>query len=145
MKGKIIDWIKRYLPAEIFAIIGALVGGSIIHLQFNNPILTALGGTWGENIGFYGYIISTDIRKRKKKDKEITPLGALKILRDLILEFGAGEYLDSFVIRPFAMYYFPTLLNNVPLGLLLGKLTADVTFYIPTIFSYEMRKKYVRD
>ena len=55
------------------------------------------------------------------------------------LEFGFGfaEYLDSFVIRPSA--------GNVALGLVLGKLIADVTFYVPTIFFYELRKKYIKN
>ena len=54
MKSKIIEWIKRYFPAEICAIIGALIGGLITHTLFKNPIYTALGGTWGENTGYYG-------------------------------------------------------------------------------------------
>ncbi|HAU99407.1 MAG: hypothetical protein UX04_C0006G0034 [Microgenomates group bacterium GW2011_GWF2_45_18] len=63
------------------------------------------------------------------------------------LEFGFGfaEYLDSFVIRPSAMYFFSTWTGNVALGLVLGKLIADVTFYVPTIFFYELRKKYIKN
>ncbi len=145
MGKKIIEWIKRYLPAEIFAIIGALCGSMIAYFIFKNSIFTALGGTWGENIGYYGKILYNDIKDRKSKDKKITFIGLVKVLRNTILEFGAGEYFDSFLIRPAAMYFFPKLIGNVPIGILLGKLSADVTFYIPTIISYELKKKYIKD
>lgn len=145
MKEKIIEWIKRYLPAEICALVGALTGGMITHFLFAKPVVTALGGTWGENIGYYGQILYVDIRKRKQKDERMTFIGLLKVLRDMIVEFSAGEYFDSFLIRPAAMYFFPRLVGSVPLGLLLGKISADVTFYLPTIVSYELRKKYIKD
>lgn len=145
MFSKLKEWIQRYLPAEIFAIIGAMVGGLVTHLLFQNPITTALGGTWGENIGFYGQILYQDIRKRRQKDEKITLVGLLKVLRNEIVEFGPGEYLDSFIIRPTAMYFFPTITGNVALGLFLGKISADITFYAPTIVAYELRKKMFRD
>jgi len=105
MKIKI--WLKRYLPAEIFATTCALLGGGITNLLFHNPILTALGSTWGENLGYYGTIIF------------------------------------SFIIRPFAMYIFPKITHNLYLGLIIGKLTADITFYIPTIIAFELKNKFL--
>ncbi len=143
--SKIKEWLVRYLPAEIVAIIGAMIGGLATHYFFDNPVITALGGTWGENIGYYGQILYADLKSRKEKDEKITPAGVLKVLRNVIVEFGPGEYLDSFVIRPAAMYFFPQATGNVALGLLLGKLSADVTFYLPTIFAYEFRKKVFKD
>ncbi|MBD3362450.1 hypothetical protein GF362_01910 [Candidatus Dojkabacteria bacterium] len=142
---KFVEWLKRYLPAEILAITGALVIGGLAHIIFQNGAVTALAGTWGENIGFYGKILYEDIRKRKQKDERITFIGMLKVLRGIIVEFGAGEYLDSFVIRPGAMYVFPKLLGSTFWGLLVGKLTADITFYLPTVISYELKKKYLKD
>lgn len=61
-----------------------------------------------------------------------------------MVEFGTAEYLDSFIVRPFAMYFFPKLLNNITLGLIAGKFAADGIFYIPTILSFELRKKYLK-
>ena len=140
-RSKLTEWLKRYLPAEIFAIIGAILGGSFMHLLFHQPIFTALGGTLGENTGYYGFIIIRDLKTTRPQN--LTAI--LKLIRNLLLEFGAAEYLDSFVIRPTAMYFFPQWLGNLPLGLLAGKLAADITFYIPTIISYELKKKYLRD
>ncbi len=134
MKRKISTWIKRYLPAEILAVIGALLGGLIINVLFRNSVLTALGATWGENIGYYGIIILRDLKKQRH---------VFKVIRNLILEFGPAEYLDSFLIRPFMMYFFPRILNNLTLGLIAGKFAADFIFYIPTIISYELKNKFI--
>ncbi len=142
---KIIEWIKRYLPAEICAIIGAITGGLTIHFLFTNPYLTALGGTWGENIGYYGKIVYQDLKQRTKQDRKLSIIGILKTIRNLIVEFGPSEYIDSFIIRPVMMYIFPQIIKNVFIGLFIGKLVADITFYIPTIISYEFRKKVFKD
>jgi hypothetical protein len=143
--SKLMEWLKRYFPAEIVAIIGAMTGGLVTHYLFNNPILTALGGTWGENLGYYGKILYSDVKARKEMDEKITFIGLVKVLRNAVVEFGLAEYLDSFLIRPSAMYFFPKWTGNVALGLFLGKISAYVTFYAPTIFFYELRKKYLKD
>lgn len=143
MKKKIKVWVKRYLLAEIFAVFGALIGGVIINITFHNLILTALGGTWGENISYYGTIILRDLKKLKEKHKRITIFIVIKLIRNLILEFGPSEYFDSFIIRPFTMYVFPLILHNLYLGLIVGKFSADIIFYIPTIISYELRNKFL--
>ena len=69
----------------------------------------------------------------------------LKNLRNWILEFGPAEVIDSFMIRPFFMWLFPILLNNFPLGIIIGKTAADIIFYIPAIIVYELRKKHLID
>ncbi len=143
--SKIAEWLKRYLPAEIIAVIGAMIGGLLAHYFFSNPVITALGGTWGENIGYYSKIIFDDLKKRRLRDGEITISGVFKLIRNVAIEFGPSEYFDSFIIRPAAMYFFSGATGSVPLGLLLGKISADVTFYLPTIFAYELRKKYIKD
>lgn len=145
IKRKIIEWAKRYFVAEVFATLGAITGGILVNLIFHSSILTALGGTWGENTGYYGYIILKDLKERKTKDGQITFLGTLKVVRGIIIEFGPGEYLDSFIIRPTAMYIFPKILGNIALGLIVGKFAADFIFYIPTIIAYELKKKIIKD
>jgi hypothetical protein len=117
----------------------------ISNTAFHNPIFTALGGTWGENLGFYGKILYSDIADRRKRDEKITFMGCLKVLRNAIFEFGVAELADSFAIRPYAMYFFPQLTGNVVLGLILGKFSADIIFYFPTIIFYEVRKKLFKD
>ncbi|MBU1164899.1 hypothetical protein KKA15_05065 [Patescibacteria group bacterium] len=142
---KVKEWFLRYILAEIVAIIGAMVGGLLAYYFFNNLVATALGGTWGENIGYYGQIIYSDLKKSKQKDGKITFIIVLKLIRNAIIEFGPGEYLDSFLIRPITMYFFISVVGSLPVGLFLGKISADVIFYIPTITAYEFQKKYIKD
>jgi len=45
------------------------------------------------------------------------------------------------LLRPFLMYVFPILLNNVMLGIFIGKIVGDVSFYFLVILSYEIIKR----
>lgn len=65
-------------------------------------------------------------------------------IRALVVEFGVAEVFDSLFIRPALLYWLPRWLHSVPLGVLAAKLAADVTFYIPTIISYELSKQRLR-
>jgi len=149
MKNKIKKWLKRYIPAEIFATFGALIGAGLVYYITGNGIVSAYAGTIGENIGFYGYMISKEISDskihHKNNNRKYSLTSFLKNIRNLILEFGFAEILDSLVIRPAAMYAFPILLGNFPLGIFVGKIAADATFYAPTIIAYELRKKHLID
>ncbi|MBC8082980.1 MAG: hypothetical protein H7Z21_07190, partial [Hymenobacter sp.] len=66
-------------------------------------------------------------------------------VRALAVEFGPAEVLDSLLIRPALLYYVPHWLGSFAAGILLAKLLADVTFYVPAILSYELSKKRLRD
>lgn len=143
--SKIKEWVRRYLPAEIAAIVGAMAGGLLVHQIFHSPVLTALGGTWGENVGYYGKIIHADIKARMQLDEKITLRGVVTVLRNAVIEFGLAEYFDSFLIRPLTMYFFTQWSGNIAIGLFLGKISADVTFYTPAIFFYELRKQYLKE
>ena len=140
MRHKVRDWSKRYLPSEIIGTITAVLAAGISFFLTGNPVITAFSGTWGENLGYYGAIISRDFIENKKKG-----LRPIKTIRNLVIEFGPSEVLDSFILRPFFMYTFPIILSDLTLGIIVGKLAADITFYIPTIFAYEMRKKHIKE
>lgn len=139
--SKSAEWLRRYLPAEGVATGSALLGGLIA--GFGNPLLAALGGTWGENIGYYATIIARDLRARRRRDGRLTPGGVLRALRNLLLEFGGAEVLDSFIVRPTAMLALITITGNLPIGLILGKVTADLAFYCAAIGAYELRKRFL--
>ncbi|HEY8597448.1 MAG TPA: hypothetical protein VIL85_03390 [Thermomicrobiales bacterium] len=136
-------WMRRYLPAELLGTLCAIVGGLLVGA--GSPLVAALGGTWGENLGYYGTVITRDLRARRAQGGRLTPGGVLRSLRNIALEFGGAELLDSFLIRPGAMYAAIRLTGSVPLGLLLGKLAADLAFYIPTIIAYELRVRFLGD
>lgn len=147
MKKKIKEWLERYVPAEIFATIGALAGSWLVFLLTGNRILSAYTGTISENIGFYGFFFIRehihDFNHSRRNNRKHGAVGFLRTMRNLLLEFGLSEFLDSLFVRPFCMYIFPVLISNYVLGILIGKIVADIIFYIPTIIAYELKKRYM--
>lgn len=147
LKQKIKEWLKRYLPAEIVGTLTAVGAASITHVLSDNHLLIAYIGSLGEAVGFYSTVFIQQIitagKHRKIKNEQFSLADAFKIITNLVLEFGPAGMIDGFVLRPFFMYFFPMFLKNFTLGILLGKIAGDITFYMLVIFSYEM-KKHVR-
>jgi len=146
---KIKEWLWRYVPAEIFGVIGTIIGVSFFSLLSNNLIVVVYAGSIAETIGYYGFIALWDFRKKKIKHadsgKKIGFFEFLKNVRDLIFEFGFSEALDSLFVRPLCMYWFAIIFSDKIAGIIAGKFAADLVFYIPTIAAYEIKNKYARD
>jgi hypothetical protein len=140
-RGKAAEWLRRYLPAEVLATLCALLGGVLAGA--GGPALAALGGTWGENVGYYGTMLTRELRARRARKGRLTPAAVLRTIRNLVLEFGGAELLDSLLIRPAAMFAAIRLSGNLALGIALGKFAADLTFYLPAILAYELRQRFV--
>lgn len=141
-------WFKRYLPLEITGTITALLGAFLASALLGNEIVIAYAGTWGENVGFYGYAGGREVREYLKRTAGKTGVGRtvhvfFKSIRNILLEFGPSETLDSFVLRPFFMYIFQVLFENLAVGVIVGKIAADIVFYCIAICSYECRKWYL--
>jgi hypothetical protein len=137
---KIKEWFLRYGPAEFFSTFYAITASAIVFYFTGNKIATAFAGVWGENLGFYGYLFWRDYNK-EYNDKNISVLKKCsQVVRNMFVEFGVAESIDSFFIRPFLMYYFLGLFKDVSSGILAGKLAADFFFYIPAIIGFEIRK-----
>ena len=122
-----------------------MAAASIAHLSLKNLILIAYAGSFGESIGFYStvfiqHILITD-KKCKAKGKKFSYTDMLSILSGIFIEFGPGGIIDGVLLRPFFMYVFPVLLNNFTLGILVGKIAGDITFYMLVIASYEIIKQ----
>lgn len=149
MKQKLKDWLRRYLPAEIFGTITALTAASMVHFCTHSDLASAFAGTWGENFGYYGFILFREVRasrrQHQKKSNRYGSISFFKNLRNLILDFGIAEWIDSGLLRPFFMYAFPRVLGNFALGITVGKIAADIAFYIGVIIAYELRKKHFKD
>lgn len=134
------EWFKRYALAEVMGTATA-IGGSIITPKLtNNEYAAAYGGAICENIGFYGTIISRDIKANSKKARdEGKPYGlpeVVKTARNLAIEFGTAECLDTLLIRPLAMGFGTKYLGR-EIGIFTGKVASDLIFYIPAIISRE--------
>jgi hypothetical protein len=154
--AKVREWVRRYGPAEIIgsamAVAGAFAAPEItdvltgINSQFSwaRDFAVGYGGTIGENVGFYSTIITQELYSDRRK---LIEQGRLYTLRagartawSLLMEFGPAEILDSLVIRPLAMGSGASILGQAA-GVLVGKIAADVAFYIPLIVSYELRRR----
>jgi hypothetical protein len=145
MMEKIKHWVLRYGPAEVFATIGAVGGASLAYFFTKNFIVAAFAGSISENIGYYGYIFTREYgqarAEHRVKKESFGFSGILKLFKNLIMEFGFSELLDSLVVRALAMYWFPLIIGNHAAGIVVGKVVADLVFYIPTILIYELRRK----
>ena len=137
------EWLRRYGVAELMGTCTALAGAWLVQRLGGNAVAAAYGGALGENVGFYGTIILREFaaERRAALAARVTfgPLHALRTAGALLLEFGPAEALDSLVIRPLAMGVGTRQLGW-RLGVIAGKLAADVTFYVPVILTYEMRR-----
>lgn len=143
-KQKLKNWAKRYLPAELVGTITAVAAASIFHLFYSNLILTAYVGSMGETIGFFGTIVIQNLWRTVKKcrieNRSFAFADFRKISSSIALEFGPAIVIDDLLVRPFFMVVFPMLLNNFTLGIFLGKVAGDITFYLLVIVSYELKQ-----
>lgn len=148
LKRKLREWLRRYLPAEITGTITALFGATLGHaLSGGSLVVAAYAGTIGENIGYYGYFaVKESMRHYRAHAHHATArrimVSGLKTVRDMMVEFGPAELLDSFIVRPLLMYLGPQLVGHFQVGIFAGKVAADVIFYSLAIIGYEIRKRW---
>ena len=140
---------RRYLPADILSTVLSLATAWIIHRTTGDNVLAAFVGSAVASISFYGIIAFSDVRKSLKHhrnhDIKYGFTAYFKDLRNLMVEFGPAEILDVLAVRPFFMYLIPELIGKFLLGVFIGKMIADVIFFVPAIIMYEMRKKHMKD
>jgi hypothetical protein len=143
-KVRLRTWIKRYGPSELAAIALAFGGSWLMRTATGSAIAAAYGGSIGESLGFYGYLITREmIKDAYFAGARRAPYGAPEMLRTwrgLLLEFGPAELLDTGLLRPLAMGVCISLLGWGS-GIVVGKLVADVAFYLPVIWMYERRQR----
>ena len=143
MKAKLREWLWRYLPLEIAATIFALGGGfAAASFGFNGAVI-AYAAAWAENTGFYGTALIRELRRSSGGERlSIASAGPRLVptVRALATEFGPAELLDSFIVRPGCMYLLPLLTGDLALGLICGKVLADVAFFGLAIVAYELGK-----
>lgn len=143
MRAKLLEWLARYLPLEVAATACALGGGMAVAWLGAGAVAIAYAATWAENTGFYGVALVREIKRRlagaAASFATVGPAVGPSI-RALAVEFGPAELLDSFVLRPACMYALPALIGDLALGLIAGKVIADVAFFGIAIVAYEWRK-----
>ncbi|TGE23095.1 hypothetical protein [Hymenobacter metallicola] len=148
MKWNVREWLQRYGPAEVLSILATLAAAGLTFQLTGSYVSTALAGTWAGNAAYFGYILALDIwqtrRQLRAAGRAYSAHTLGRNLRALVVEFGLAEVFDSLLIRPALMYYLPKAVGSLSGGILLAKILADVTFYVPAIVSYELSKKRLR-
>jgi hypothetical protein len=143
-KSRVRTWVKRYGPSEAVGIAMALGVSWLLQQSTGNVIAAAYGASIGEALGFYGSLVTREmIQEAYHAGARRAPYGASEMIRTwrgLLLEFGPAELLDTGLIRPLAMAACTRLLGW-GLGIVAGKLLADVVFYLPVIWVYERRRQ----
>lgn len=139
MKTKLAEWLKRYLAAEIAGTITLSIGSALGYWLCDSKVAVACIATASELVGYYGVILYQDIRNSRRQSAYTTRKFFLVDIRRIICEFGVAEYIDTFVLRPFFMYKMPLLIKNFATGTIVGKLCADITFYVPAIAMRELQ------
>ncbi|MBS0242259.1 MAG: hypothetical protein JSS20_08780 [Proteobacteria bacterium] len=135
------EWLWRYLPLEIAAIATALCGGLTVSALTSNPVAIAYAGAWAENIGYYGLALGRELQTACEGTGAERRFGRVwTALRRLLWEFGMAEALDSFIVRPGAMFWASERLGSLGWGIIAGKLAADAVFYAIAIAFYELGK-----
>jgi hypothetical protein len=130
--------------AECGGILGALVASYGVRRITGNAIAAAYSAAWGETVGYVCTIMLRDLatasRSSRVSQQAFRFVDALRVVTNLAAELGPAGALDSFVTRPLAMA-LATRALHLPLGIIVGKLAADLLFYVPVIIVYERRKQ----
>lgn len=143
LKFKLKEWARRYAPLEVVATITALLAAYATNSFTGDSVAVALAGTWGENFGYYSY---AGVREMRAQSQAAANTGRSFLMRfrqalgNLLFEFGAAEFVDSFVSRPLLMYFGTVLLGHLGAGIVAGKIAADLIFYAIAILFYELGK-----
>lgn len=131
-KRRVGRWLRRYLPPEISSNALALLCAGAAYAAGGGALATVVAGTWGGSVGYYGLLLSRELSGSRG---ERSPL---QVVLALVGEFGPAEALDCMLLRPALMYAATALAPNLAWGFALGKLAADLAFYLPAIVSYEL-------
>jgi hypothetical protein len=123
-------WLRRYGPAELLAVLGALAGFVLGDAVWGTVAAGAVCAAIGDNVAYYGLLLVREARAR----------GVLPAARALVVEFGPAEVLDGAFVRPACMALAVAALGPV-MGVVVGKLAADLVFYVPVIVTYEATRR----
>lgn len=87
-----------------------------------------------ETLGFYAVAAIVVARTHRARRLRRTA-------RDLAVEFGPAEVLDTVLLRPALMYLGVHVLGDLTAGVLVGKLLADVVFYLLAVAGHRAGRR----
>lgn len=122
-------WARRYLRAEIAGTLAVVAAGLVVHAWSGSPIATAGAATIAESVGFYA-VIAVGIYREQRAVTRTRRAAAYRSALLIVAEFGPAELLDSLLVRPGLIALAVWLLPGTLWALLVGKVLADVVFYV---------------
>jgi ornithine decarboxylase len=135
--GRVREWIGRYLVAELAGLTTALLAAiAVTSWDPDRLAIAAYASALGEGVGFYaGFLIVRYLRE----EVDGPPRRRIAVIvAAAVVEFGPAEIVDTVLIRPAAMFLASLATGNVIVGVLIGKVAADIVFYGLAITSYEV-------
>lgn len=145
IKVKLKEYLKRYGPSEAVSLVMTVIGANLGMFLFNDVIIAAFIALFVCNLFYYGIIVFQDLNELRVKDGKLGIDRLFAVLRNLAIEFGPAEYLDSFLLRPFLLSVVPLFVPGYSIAIIVGTLIADITYYFPVIIGYESRKRFFKD
>ncbi|MEP6687586.1 MAG: FHA domain-containing protein [Gemmatimonadales bacterium] len=143
-RNRIGEWIRRYGVAEVAgtaAAIGGYWGG---YALTGSVVASAFAAALSESVAFYTILLLRDMVRDAyaagARRSRYGPREMAGTWRSLFIEFGPSEILDAAVLRPLCMGLGSEYLGP-RLGVVAGKLVADVVFYAAPILTTEARRR----
>lgn len=135
-RTRVAEWRRRYGWSEAMAA-GVAVLVALAATEAGASVLpTAFAATLAEAIWFYGTLTMRDIRRAgqeaARSGTDLPPKTAGALLREMVLEFGAAEAVDSLLLRPICYAAGLYWIGGAP-GILAGKIIADLLFWGPVL------------
>jgi hypothetical protein len=135
----------------VLGTIAAVAGSWAAYEASGSIVVAAVAGTITEGVGYYALVVVRGIRGhlgslRVTRVRRRSGRGALAIaltLRGMAAEFGPAEVLDTVVVRPALLIVAAAWLGPDPTAWLVGKLAADVVFYVVAIASFELGRRVI--
>lgn len=146
---KLREWGRRYLLAEVVGTLSAVTVAVAAMAGTHSLPTAALAASIGESVGFYAVIVARTVPALHRRQHGPVGLARLwstgKAAAAEACDYVVAEAADTLVIRPGLIYVASTLFaSHLIWGFVIGKLAADVGFYLFVIPSYELRKKLTR-
>src|SRR6266704_1167642 len=145
IRAKALGWIKRYGLPEVAGTLMAYWGYFTAHgATKGNEVASAYAASVCETLGFFSVVIIRQvIADRARAVRRLHNYGwsgAGKTIRNLVMEFGVPEIVDTGFIRPLAMgtaaHFF-----GAGWGIAVGKIVSDISFFLPAIMLDELEKR----
>lgn len=146
LKQKLLEWIKRYIPLEIFSYIIIIFAILITQLLSEDIVLSAVVGTYAGYIGYFFLAFVREVissyRERKENDEKYRFNNLIKDVKNLLIEFAPAITIRILILSPF-IGLTQKIIADEYTAQLIANILSDLVFYIIAIAMYEIRKKYL--